>query len=270
MELNMIKTKNFTDIKNQIANTNAKSLVIFDVDDVLIRPYDQIFNVHHRELMNQFAADLFNTLPEDEALCLLTIINLQHKFGPVDKSFIDLIRHLQYQNIKVLALTNSTIGKLGMIDSMEDLRINELVCTGYVFERSWQTLPEKFLNVFKRDKYAELANRNPVALFKKGVVFVEGAPKGDALNAFLEYSRFIPNEIIFIDDNLEYLESVAELASLLNIPFIGIEYTVIKESKKEALNKERAEFQFHILKKERKWLSDAEADVEIRKRKRQT
>lgn len=48
------------------------------------------------------------------------------------------------------------------------------------------------------------------------------------------------------------------------IEFLGIEYTAIKESKIEPLDKERADLQFKVLEKEHKWLSDEEADARIR------
>jgi len=44
-----------------------------------------------------------------------------------------------------------------------------------------------------------------------------------------------------------------------NIEFIGIEYTKALEEK-EALNKNTAQLQFEVLEKEKKWISDTEAD----------
>jgi hypothetical protein len=44
-----------------------------------------------------------------------------------------------------------------------------------------------------------------------------------------------------------------------NIEFIGIEYTKALEEK-EALNKNTAQLQFEVLEKQKKWISDTEAD----------
>ena len=50
-----------------------------------------------------------------------------------------------------------------------------------------------------------------------------------------------------------------EFSKQNNIEFIGIEYTKALEEK-ETLNKNIAQLQFEVLGKEKKWISDTEAD----------
>ena len=83
--------------------------------------------------------------------------------------------------------------------------------------------------------------------------------KGAVVDAFLTSVKIMPKRIVFIDDKSKNLESVAEFAKQNNIEFIGIEYTKALEEK-EALNKNIAQLQFEVLEKEKKWISDTEAD----------
>ena len=83
--------------------------------------------------------------------------------------------------------------------------------------------------------------------------------KGAVVDAFLTSVKIMPKRIVFIDDKSKNLESVAEFAKQNNIEFIGIEYTKALE-KKEALNKNTAQLQFEVLEKQKKWISDTEAD----------
>jgi hypothetical protein len=72
-------------------------------------------------------------------------------------------------------------------------------------------------------------------------------------------SKLYPKGNVFIDDKSKNLKSVAEFAKQNNIEFIGIEYIKALDEK-EALNKNIAQLQFEVLEKEKKWISDTEAD----------
>ncbi len=54
-------------------------------------------------------------------------------------------------------------------------------------------------------------------------------PKGETLDAYLQFAKIKPKKIIFIDDILTSLETVSEYCKKTNIQYIGYEYTAIKE-----------------------------------------
>ena len=137
--------------------------------------------------------------------------------------------------------------------SMKDWRLNELNSLGYHFERSWNDTESK---VFEH-LATEIAGSAPV--FEKGVLLTNDVPKGMVLKAFLDYRQYKPSKIIFIDDRMDYIESVQEIAADASIPYVGIQFTAA-ENQMPRLNEKRAAFQLEVLFKEKKWLSDEDAD----------
>ena len=78
------------------------------------------------------------------------------------------------------------------------------------------------------------------------------------------YAKLTPRRIIFLDDLSANLLSVQDLCQKLGIEFLGIHYTAVQNSSpKRLLNMDIATLQFDILEKEKKWISDSEADALI-------
>ena len=140
--------------------------------------------------------------------------------------------------------------------SMKDWRLSELKRLGYHFELSWNDTEQK---VFEQ-LATEVAGTAPV--FEQGVLLTNNVSKGSVLKAFLDYRQYKPNQIIFVDDRMDYVESVRDTATEASIPYFGIQFTAA-EVQKSDLCKERAALQFEVLFKERKWLSDEEADTRM-------
>lgn len=256
-----ITTSDFKVIETKVLNADENTLVIFDVDDVLLHPKDQILKIHNKPYSEEIYKQIEARYTQADAQELYSYSLLQRQNGPVDKRMITLINQAQNKGIPVIALTNCLTGAFGKIASLEDWRIQELKRIGYHFDKAWKNFKEKSFNEIQPKE----PNRFPV--FKQGAIFTANTPKGDTLKAFLNYTEQKPKKIIFIDDKKKYLESVEAFAQGVGIEFLGIEYTAVKESKIEPLNKERANLQFEILEKEHKWLSDEEADARIRKGK---
>lgn len=96
-------------------------------------------------------------------------------------------------------------------------------------------------------------------VFFKGIVFTNLVSKGRSLELFLKHAKFNPKKIIFIDDQIENLESVFKFSSENNILFIGIEYTAASKINIQTLNEKCADLQFQILEKDKKCISDNQA-----------
>ncbi len=256
----VIQTSNLMPIEAALEKADTDTLVIFDVDDVLLMPNDQILKKSNKSYLEEIERKIEKRLGEPAAQILYSIIFFERLNSPVDKKIIKLISRLQDNDIKVLALTNCFTGRFGKIASMEDWRIYELKRIGYNFGKSWSGLaPQHFEGLGKMGSGLSVKSRSAPA-FKNGVVFTSSVSKGEALKAFLAYAHFAPKKIIFIDDKKKHLESVESIAKSLGIPFVGFEYTAVADKPASALDEKRARLQFEILEKEHKWLSDEEAN----------
>ena len=248
-------TPNLIPIETALKKADLNTLVIFDVNDVLITHKDQILQPEHKADFKKLAREHEKRYSHEELQKLDSIISLSNPYEVVDIKSLQLIHNLQKRGIKVLALTKYMTGSFGNIPSLENWRVGMLENFGYTFKNSWST--------FKSKTFAELQSKDPkrFPVFKSGVLFTNGLTKGETLKAFLQYADFSPEKIIFIDNNRKYLESVETFAKEAGIPFIGFEYTAIAARPKTPLDEKRARLQFEILGKEHKWLNDQEANL---------
>lgn len=125
-----IATSDFEIIEAKVQEADENTLVIFDVDDVLLHPKDQILKIHNKPHAEEIYKQIEARLTQAEAQELYSYSLLQRQNGPVDERIITLIDQIQSKGIKVLALTNCLTGTFGKIDSLEDWRIQELKRVG--------------------------------------------------------------------------------------------------------------------------------------------
>ena len=257
----IIQTNDTKVIKKTLESIDTDTLVTFDIDDVLIIPKDQILQTKNRKYLEKLNQRLEQSVGKKNADIFYSIIFTQRDNGPVDVKMKDIISELQSKGIKVLALTNCFTGSFGNIESMEDWRYNELKKHGYHFDLSWRVLKPKVFTGLEKTGKGLSAKNSSMPVFKSGIVFTSAVSKGQALEAFLQYARIVPKKIIFVDDKRKHLESVEEIAKSHNIPFIGIEYTAVSNIPASPLREKRANLQYEVLEKEKKWISDSEADA---------
>jgi hypothetical protein len=256
----IIQTNDIKVIEETLSSIEKDTLVIFDVDDVLMHADDQILKSKNADACKPLVKKLKQQVGKDKIQEVTSIILITRKNSPVDSKMISVVGDLQKRNIKVLVLTNCATGKFGLIPNMENWRIAELHKHGYYFDKSWQSLKDISLKSLMK----VTNDANPI--YKSGIVFVDQTgEKGPVLDAFLTYSATKPKKIIFIDDKYKNLVSVEEFAKQRDIEFVGIEYTKTLEGD-SVLNNDIAALQFDILEKEKKWLSDSEADALLQKK----
>jgi hypothetical protein len=242
----IIKTEDFSVIEKAISSADQDSLVVFDVDDVLITPKDKV--LRQNSYIYETVENILGESKSSEILELYSIIFSQRKSCFVDERFVPLIINLQNNGIKTIALTNCSTEKFYEIPSMKDWRIKELESFGYNFGYSWSGVQEiKFENL-------PTPEEGIFPMFSSGILFTNDIPKGNVLGAFLNHINFKPNHIIFIDDRLKYLESVADIAKNASILYTGIEY-IAAEMQANDFCKEFARRQLEILVKEKRWVS---------------
>jgi hypothetical protein len=254
----IIATQDLSPIEALLKTANKDTLVIFDVDDVLIMPTTQIFQrPTNDKILKELFSDLKSRLGNKREELLYSLILLQEPSKLVDPNILSLIKDLQTKGVPVLGLTALSTGSMGKILFLEDWRIQTLNDLGINLNRYWiDVSPKKFLESNIKDP-----NRPPA--FKKGVLFSSKTPKGKVLKYFLQYVNFTPKKIIFIDDWRENLVSVEKFCKERGIEFIGFEYSGAYR-RDESLNEARARLQFKILENEQKWLSDEQTDKRMK------
>lgn len=181
---NIGKAEDLQIIRDIIDNLDKKTLVVFDVDDTLIRKkkeqgYPSISN----------GADLIHdTTPQ-------------------------LIRDLQEKEVKVIALTHNLSEKetMNWLDSTQgeimpfyQFRFRQLAQEkiGIDFSGAFPNIEHTYLSISTAFSTCFHISRHPC--FYKGIIFTNTiSDKGIVLSAFLDQFELSPNFIIFIDDNLQ-------------------------------------------------------------------
>lgn len=258
------KTDNLSPIQAAIEAADENTLVVFDIDDVFIRPQDQILHLAHTSLRDKLIEQIKNKVSFEDFMMLSSIVYLAYKTVLVDPKILDTLALLKERNIKHIALTAAWTGKMGRISSIEQWRVETLKNLGIDFSGSF---PD-----FKEIIFTDLNSLDPgrFPMFKDGILLTCKVKKGKVLARFLQeyYSRALLRtgpapqftRIIFIDDLRKNLESVAHYCQDANIEFQGFEYTASKKQAEFPLNEKRAKMQFDILQQEQRWASDSEVD----------
>lgn len=245
-------------------NLDPKSIVFFDVDEVLIFPIDKI------HLPKFFLVDPIKSLKIEFEIKIGSRIEvvwskvmMQAKRVLVEPSIIiNLITSLQNRKVIPLGLTKMRVGSFGMIDSLKEYRINQLKNLGVVFENN--SIPP----VFNKDiVFTQCAkNFNDYPEFYRGIIFSNESPKGEILAAFLDCLNYIPKQIVFFDDILDNLVSVQQEVEKRNIDYHGYHYKAVDNIAGQ-VNYEIAKFQLDYLHKHENWISEQEANDIINSQK---
>lgn len=255
-QADITQTATLQPIIDAITQSPENTLVIVDVDDVLIKANDQLLQLAHKPALNKIVADLAQKHSFYRIQELTSIVMLQYKTSLIDPKIKDVFQLLNNKNIKFIALTAADTGKLGQIESMEDWRIQTLKDLGFDFSSSFPNIQPI---IFK--DLPSIRNPTSFATFKKGILFSSDVPKGTVLKAFLADIKEQFKHIIFVDDLRKNLDSVESFCQDADIAYQGFEYTANAIS--SPLNEERIKFQIDTLVNKNKWLSDIEADKEL-------
>jgi hypothetical protein len=220
----VLKTQNTEDI-----------IVAFDIDMTLTQPdHPAVYYPAIKKYVDVYKAVLDKLTPEQKDLAsTLTTQIIPQKW--VEKETPQIIKALQKQGIKMMALTSTLSGKIkGFPDKMVILRRDQLQKMGLDFTSSFKKLT-LVATYFQFKRYA-----GSYPIFYHGILSTNGegdASKGDVLVSFLTHigpmyesklgvHGYRPNVIIFVDDKRKHLESVEAALEAYDpsIQFIGIEY----------------------------------------------
>lgn len=239
-------------IEEHLNNLDENALVVFDVDYTLIVPNDLILGPSgHTHLLKSIKK--IQALPEKEEL-LLSKVFLQYQVSLVDEKILTILNKLKQKGVKVIALTAMNTGEFGTISNMEQWRVEQLASLGIFLE--WSSLKEDTCEL------KGFQGKKTPPVFKQGVLASAHYPKGKVLCAFLKQKQLNPSKIFFIDDRMEYIDSVESELDKASIEHISFHYTACTDQA-SPIDEKIADFQFQHLIEQGDWLSDEEAKKEM-------
>jgi hypothetical protein len=225
----------------EVNEIDSQTLVVFDVDEVLITPEDLVLRV--RGFRSKYHDEI---TPE-----LLSIALSETKYELVDPNAAKFIQDLQQRGIKTIALTRARTGKFGVIDCCAEWRIKQLSNLNIDFSKSFSEVPPM---VFSEGEHP--------ALYKQGILFVGDAEvsKGELLGAFFDRIGFHPKKVIFFDDQMKNLKSVEKELNDRDIAYQGFYFEALKD---DVIDVETAEKQLQHLIEKKKWLPKIDAKIQV-------
>lgn len=255
-------------IKREIFASPKDTLVVFDVDFVLTTPSDEVFILSvtddGRKLLSSIYDDLWARLPKHDIDEMQSILMLTQPWRPVTPDTPKIFNQIKSKGYKVLGLTACGTGAFGKVRSGEIWRVDALKSIGITFDKNFINSKPGSLDRYipsASEHYAK-AKHACFPAVQNGIIFTCMLPKGEVLDAYLQFANIKPKKIIFIDDRINNLQTVREFCKKSNIEYIGYEYTVIKQQAKHlTLNPRRVKLQYKILELTKTWLNDAQADA---------
>lgn len=243
------KVKIFNEIESHFKNIKKNTLVVFDVDDVLITSPDIFARGNHFPW--QFRIKLFFKYPS----LLFSenweyIYSLLWKEAPrylLDPKIPQIISSLKNKHIPVVLLTSMESESYGVIKNFPEWRYKMLKNFGI-------DLKGQFSNkIFK--SFPKYRGNYPVLY--NGILCANQQNKGAVLNEFLKFNKINPTHIIFIDDGVKNLNDVGNSCLKNNINYTLINY-IGANSLSSSFDIDKALQQIDHLFKTKTWKSDYE------------
>lgn len=215
-------------------NVNDNStLVIFDIDMVLLIPHDSYFSMPTLKKYRSIYKSMTESLTSTQKDIVLMYMLIDSPLIPLDNKMIDLIQTLQLRGVPTIAFTASLTGSIDRVANMAAWRLFSLETAGYNLAGGFPYLT----NATSFEQFPKYVESYP--LYNQGVLFANGghhgpASKGKVLVQFLNHvyqgptqGISLPKRIIMVDDNKKNLVDIEEnlREKFPQITFTGIHFT---------------------------------------------
>lgn len=213
----IITIKSFEEVSEILQNSDADTLIIFDVDRTLIIPEENAFRYPNLPMILGAIDNYYQKTNHTNHFVKLAKIATNYKHIILESCIINIINNLQNKNAKLIALTDVMTEPDDIVD-WKILRFNQLKELDIDFSTSFQ---EESIIL---DNLPVFENNYP--LFNKGMLLANNIAKGKVLTEFLNKIKWQPKKIIFFDDRETNLTSVENALTDLdpNIIFKGYHY----------------------------------------------
>lgn len=189
------------EVMDYFKDANEETLILFDVDMVLIQPNEPAFQMANMKRHKALFRKVINDMPEEKRDLFLNLVNVNTESMLLDPETPQALRNLSSRKIPTMALTANFTGSLAHIHNVPLWKIGRLSQFGIDFTQSAPYASDMALSDLP-------SFRGNHSLFTHGILFVNGIEKGPALISFLKKISYVPKKIIFIDDREANLTSV--------------------------------------------------------------
>ncbi len=264
---NIVTIHSITSAIEALDAADDETLVAFDVGEMIYILQNNLY----RMIRNPYIFDREDVLYVEELLAAIKTQNPHWKeeiksnimltCPPklVEDEIVDVIKKLQFNSVKTIALCSANPGPYGLLTSTRDWRFSLLQKLGIDFSSSFDREQIIFdqLDLYHGD-YPE---------YYKGIIFgschlpTGHNPKGRTLSSFFDAINWEPKRVIAFDDCEEYLVEIGTELRKRNISFQGYLYRVTSQSPQK-INREIIELQIECIKRG-VFLSDEEAEEKV-------
>lgn len=232
-------------------HVDSETLVLFDVDDVLIKPtQDYLFRHPIRKMLLR---ELRSRKSKEQMDQLFTDFFQRRQVELVDHRILGLLNKLECMQVTATAFTAWWTGSFGDIPMMEVLRMEGLEQVGISFD-TLSPLKENHTFI----EFDPKPSGYPMVYEK--ILITGQKSKAEVLKKIWNYLGLDHHNIIFIDDDLTNLKEVGSVVKSHGIDYIGIHYTQAINEPIRELNDEREKQRFTILEEKGVWLREDELD----------
>jgi hypothetical protein len=230
---------------------DASTLVLFDVDDVLIVP-TQAYCFKH-PIRKKYVRILQQKYCPSHVKYLFSYVFKKRTVRLVNKEITFLMEKLKKRRIPTSALTAWWTGPFGTIPHMEEIRLKELKDKGICF---------KDISPFQKNtQWDSLKTTDGIPMVKDGIIFTALQDKGFILKEVLKVYALKMKKILFIDDSLKQIYAVQKACKDLHLSFTGIHYTESKTIAPHACEEKKEKKRFDVLENHHIWLLDKAMDT---------
>ncbi len=193
-------------IQEVVSEIQPGSLVIFDLDNTLMRPCQTLGSDEWTQYYVSKLVDTGKGEAEalEEAIGLLHAVYAVTKVQPMEETTAAVISSLQHQNIPIVAVTSRS-------SRVASITIRQLASIGINLSL---TAPSQ--------AYFPLVDTKE-AVFDNGIVFTTGKSKKSALLALFKQLSWMPKRIVFLDDKEQHVQDVCSLEQQ-GIECVGLRY----------------------------------------------
>ncbi len=220
---------------------SRETLVMFDIDDVLIYPKDALLQNWRSEWKPERVRVW---TPEED-----TIAWMNENFQIMDPDGPKIIDRLNERGVPTIGFTTFAMDKSGMVKSIPEWRSKQLEELGLHFK-------------MKNEIVFPIQEGFVPPSFEKGVLYCGNFYKkdkdnqGKILSLYLDWLKWTPKLVVFVNDRKQNLETVKNELDRRKIPFLGFLYI---PKNFDPIDEKVAKLQYTTIIDQKKWLSDKEA-----------
>ncbi len=220
-------------IKDALPYVETGSLVVVDLDNTMITPPQMLGTSEWAYHLRHHLIDegMEPAKAEEEVFQRWCFVQKITRIVTMEgKDTLEFVRSLQKKGICLMAQTK------------------RLSCTAKVTQRQLKMVGLDFCPTAPCRASKRIPMRcGPPPLYARGVLYdCNEDQKGPVLESYLRHIGYRPRRIVFIDDRLKNIESVAEACKRMDIDYVGLHYLGSKK-KEEAFDFEVAEVQWKTL-----------------------